>query len=161
MPAITTIIAGVSAVAAIDAGQTAKGLASKQADAQAAQKKSQADELSVALEQNRLSAASLASQKADSAKALGLQQEANAALTAKNDAQAKAAAQSNLKAAEAAKLAGQDQGLKVADVELGTSKASDELLKRTKATPTAKAKTTSGTKVGGLKKGTATKVGGL
>ena len=245
MPAFTTIIAGVSALGSIAAVKQAKDTAGDAKAAQAKQQASVKSELAAALEQNRIgaenlttqkaalasqkessaatlkeeqaanlqaqedaaaalaaqevsSAASLASQELSSSKelaaqnlaaeeaaALGLatleeQKSANAAaqLTSEKalaaaDTRFKAAgveakraadvaaAESKLQVEEAAKLGAQDQGLKVADVELGTSKASDELLKRTKQFTAKKAKTGSGTKIGGLQKGKAGKVGGL
>ncbi len=129
MPAITTIIAGVSALATVATVKTAKDAAGAQAAAQAKQQATAKSELDAALAANRANAQSLADSKTRSR--------------------------------EASKLGSQDQGLKVADVELGTSKASDELLKRTKSNVAKKPVQSSGTKVGGLKKGTATKVGGL
>jgi type II secretory pathway pseudopilin PulG len=112
MPVLTTVIAGVSALAAVAGVSQAKKTAKNQQAAQARQQ---------------------AATKAELAK--------NSTI-----------------AGEASKLDTQDKGLQVADVEIGTNKASDELLKRKKTSTTTK---TNGTTVGGLTKGTATKVGGL
>lgn len=101
MPALTTIIAGISAVGTVATVDQAQNTASRQARAQAAKK-------------------------------------------------------AELK--EAAALEAQDVDTKKADIALGTSKASDDLLKRKRKSST---KTDSkGITVGGLNKSTA-KVGGL
>lgn len=98
--------------------------------------------------------------KAQAQQQVAAKSELEAALEV-NRVSASEAAAKKTAAQEQSSLSGQDQGLKVADVELGTNKASDELLKRTKQSTAKKAKTGSGTKIGGLQKGKAGKVGGL
>lgn len=128
MAALTTIIAGVTAVASVAAVKSAKDTAGAQKAAQERQLAATNKELEAELNQRNLDAASRA--KADEARR------------------------------EQDLLGTQDQGRKVADVELGTSKASDKLLKRTTKNTGSLSKS-KGSKIGGLSKDSATKVGGL
>lgn len=179
MAAFTSIIAaaslGVSAAAALNARRDAKKTASKQKDAQNKQLASataqRTQDRKIADERAAASASALKQQQA----AMKQQQRDNEAARAKAEKlaaseaaeRARVAEASRIKVTEAQALDAQDKGDKVAEVAIGTSSASDALLK---ADPTALAdnddtklsskKKAKGRKIGGVSKSKRT-VGGL